>query len=186
MPTFFGNQKKPASEKSFMQNYGDHLKHVEHQANLTYYRFLSYQSYSKQFSLLGEQMRERIKIFQALYDGYDYADEILGATIVPILSVANTVVFTVAALWEGMQALSIRIGLARDDGDHHSRLAMSYLLGAGAFLLFSAVSLVKSAISLITRPLITMVHGFKPQDTERFYNEDGAYEEPEYPSLSYC
>ncbi|WP_133128818.1 hypothetical protein [Legionella nagasakiensis] len=177
MPTFFGGQKKPDPEKSFLQNYSDHLKYVEQQTNFTYDHFWTQKSYSKQFRLLAEQTRERLQIFQALYDGYDYLDEVFGVVIVPVLSVANAVVFTIAALWEGIQSLSIKLGLAKEDNENHNRLAMTYLIGSGALLLYSAISLVKSTISLITRPLMTLIHGFKPQDTVRFCNEEQAYEE---------
>lgn len=114
----------------------------------------------------------RLSIFEALRDGYDYFDEVVGATAIPALAGLACLGLAASAIWEGIQELAIKIGLQNNDHDKHLEKAAANLLLAGTAFVISIASFIKSAISLFTRPIVTSINGYKPQNINRFTIED--------------
>ena len=165
------SQKTPDPHKNFFQNYGDHFHYLKHDAVGIYEK---YGKSDRKLSLLTQEILARLTMFDALRDGYDYFDEVVGVTVIPFLSSAAAMCLGALALWEGAHALAIKAGMLTNDGGDHVSNAMAYLLAATTAYVISAVSYFKSMISLVTRPLVTACQGFQPQDKERFYDEDTA------------
>lgn len=169
------NPAKPKRHKSFFENYKDHVYHLYDNGRK------KIDENSKQDKRKGVEMLsvyletavdelltlKRLTMFDALRDGYDYFDEVVGATAVPLISVGLAV---------GSLALSLHqfglawINLLDDDADDEPHLEASFwaLMGVGISLLIGAASFIKSITSLITRPLVTAISGWKPQDEARF------------------
>lgn len=169
MPGFF---KRPDPDKNFFQNYYDHLNALARQtAELcTKYKELKTERQIEEF--MDKVISDRFLVLEPLRDGYDYMDEVLGATVLPVVALLGSVVAAVAAAWEGVHALAIHWGMADNDKVDHAANALNLCIASALALSLSVVSLLKSAISLISRPIATAEYGFAKQDTYRFYNED--------------
>ncbi|RUR13058.1 hypothetical protein [Legionella sp. km772] len=184
MPNFFSkrtfkNQPKPDPKKNFFQNYDDHLNSLFVKLYKTFpinnWEELQHLAISRPYSLLGQVSNEAIKhlyLFDALYDGYDYFDEVVGATALPALAGLASLGLTAAAIWEAIQALAIKFGFQQCDQEKHLDKATANLLLAGTAFVLSVASYIKSMISLFTRPLVTLINGFKPQNVDRFTIDD--------------
>ncbi|WP_133128090.1 hypothetical protein [Legionella nagasakiensis] len=178
MPNFFGRpfsakQKKPNDKKNFFQNYNDHLQYL--QVDLAEKLLAKHPrgSHDLLAALMDEILSlKHLTMFDGLRDGYDYFDEVMGASVVPLLGVGAMVGSVGLAIWEGIQALAIKMNLQENDYGQHGDKALTCLVVAGASLVLSAAIFLKSVIGLVTRPIVTAIQGWKPQDEERFYNED--------------
>ncbi len=175
----FKDHKKPDSKKNFFQNYDDHLNSLSQELAKTFpiadFSQLHSIAIDHPNALLNKVCNETLKhlyLFDALRDGYDYCDEVVGATAIPALAVLASVGLAAAALWEGIQALAIKMGLKKRDHHNHLEAAAANILLAGTAFVLSIVSFMKSVISLFTRPLVTLINGFKPQDINRFSIDD--------------
>lgn len=157
MSKFFAT-KTPNKKKNFFQNYYDHVSYLKVELEDLYKKL---HKTDNAFKLLFNEGLKRLSVFDALRDGHDYFDEVLGATVMPIMAAGASLALLGLAIWEFVQSNS------KSDS-----AALSLLVAAGAALLFSAAVFVKSAISLITRPIVTAIQGFKKPDGDRFYNED--------------
>lgn len=175
----FKNQRKPDPKKNFFQNYDDHLSSlfVKLYESLPINDFEDLQNtmLNTPSEFLGQVSNEAVKhlyLFDALRDGYDYFDEVVGATAIPLLTGLASLGLATAAIWEGMQALAIKLGLQQPDHERHLDKAAANILLAGVALVLSVATFMKSLISLVTRPLVTLIQGFKPQDVHRFTIDD--------------
>lgn len=174
-------QRKPDPKKNFFENYSDHLDMLEINfqkglKSLDYRSNFSDLMYTGFFSLLDPK---HLLILDALRDGHDYMDEFLGTTVVPIISLLASVASLGLAIYEGAQKLTIATGLQKDDHEDHGYHAVNYLAASGAALAVAVASFIKSLISLVSRPIVTMVQGWKPQDVNRFYNDSSLEAEVE-------
>ena len=172
MPSFFRGQRTPDSKKTFFQNYSDHLDYLQKKYEKRWNKLVEQESIGERFNFLSEQALKRISIFERLRDGYDYFDEVVGATAFPAISLVASIAGIGIALWEGIRALIIKIGLTNPDGEDHQANAGFALFTSTTAFLASIASFLKSVISLITRPIVTSIYGFETQDKERFINED--------------
>jgi hypothetical protein len=181
--TFFSqnHKHKPDPKKNFFQNYNDHLnslernfiKKIDTSKTGNYAEiFNSIKTKAKyhpgqllQFAT--QEILAPLYVFDKLRDGHDYFDEVSGATVVPLLSAAAFLGFTTRAIWEGIQKLAHSAKGKYYNGDE----GLSNLVLAGTALMISITSLIKSVISLVSRPLVTLLGGFQAQDTKRFYIE---------------
>lgn len=176
----FKNHKKPDPRKNFFQNYDDHINSIIGQLAQAFpirdFSDLQKIAIKNPTDLLNQACNETLKhlyLFDALRDGYDYCDELVGATALPALVGLASLGLAASAIWECMQALAIKLSLQRQDHDKHLDKAAANLLLAGTAFVFSVVSFMKSVISLFTRPLVTLINkGFKPQDVNRFTIDD--------------
>ncbi len=100
-------------------------------------------------------------------DMHDYADEVMGATMVPFVGAC----FGKACLF-GAGYLGVNSLLSDQNNNHQGRDALIMLGLAAASLTIAFASFVKSAISLIGRQISTCVNGWKPQDEVRFLDGD--------------
>lgn len=164
------NQKKPSNDKNFFQNYVDHLGYlaleIQKLSNAMPETFDE-----RQFNQLCKEALGRLNMFDALRDGHDYCDEIVGATVMPLAALSYSLQFSAVAIWEGSISLLSRYGIMDKDGKDHAHIALEGLVCAALALAFAVASFIKSAISLVSRPLVTAVQGFKPQDVDRFYDK---------------
>ena len=178
--TYFADaeRSKPDSGRSFFKNYYDHYKHTDEKLER-----LFGQSASEPFlSALIDELPNYIKVVDPLIDVYDYMDEIMGATIIPIaLGAIGPVVCILGSVYEIALGLATLTGLVKkneeDDEEKsgHIMNAIAYLGLAILAILAAAVSLLKSAVSLFTRPISTLIRGFKQNDDDRFY-DNSAYQ----------
>jgi hypothetical protein len=177
MPKFFDNlllenRKKPDPEKNFFQNYSDHLDYLQLQFEKIWERVSRTKNVNRQLNIISDEALKRLSIFERLRDGHDYMDEIIGATALPAMGMVVSIASLAVGLWEGIQALATSIGLAKKHGEDHRENAINALLLSATSLVLSIACFLKSAVSLITRPVITAVKGFAKQDIPRFHNEE--------------
>lgn len=167
---------KPDDYKTFFQNYAAHKKFIElkHSKMLDEYRL---KQGSEKLSFIVQQIAAHMTIFETLWDRYDYVDELLGATALPLLFTGFAIQQLGLAAWEGIQALAEQFNLKEKDGNEHSFQALGCLQASVASVLIAVFSLVKSTISLITRPLATLALdvGNPKAEQERFVTDQ---EEP--------
>lgn len=172
MPKLFENRKKPSPKKNFFQNYSDHLDYLQLEFKKVWEKLEATRSFEKQLDIISDEALKRLNIFERLRDGHDYMDEVIGATAIPAMGMVLSIASFAVAIWEGVQALAIHIGLAKKDSEDHKESAVNALLFSAASFVLSVASFLKSAVSLITRPIITAVKGFAEQDVDRFHNEE--------------
>ncbi|MCL9685480.1 hypothetical protein [Legionella maioricensis] len=172
MPRFFPGHKKPDRNKNFFQNYSDHLNYLQDKYAEAWEEFKNQATFDQKLDFIGEQALERLNLFEKLRDGHDYFDEVVGATALPALGLVISIATLGMALWEGIQALVIRTGIARGSIQEHQEGAKQDLLVSGVAFLGAIASFLKSAVSLITRPVITAIRGFEEQNIDRFITDD--------------
>lgn len=161
MPAIFIKQNKPNINKSFFQNYQDHVKYLGETAKT-----------ARKDADFNSILLARLKMFDPLYDGYDYFDELVGATAVPLVATIASIGLVIYSIKEILHALAIGINLVEDDNINHLEIASACTFAAIVIELLALAICLKSMISLITRPMVTAFQGFKPQETVRFHNED--------------
>ena len=168
MNFFKANHKKPSIDKNFFQNYSDHLDYIYSIFQEKSSEFNSLSSTPELLHFIKDTALERLKMFEQLRDAYDYTDEILGATALPALGMLASIATLACCVWETMKGIMISFGWRNDDYTSHSRKACEHLMLAVAAFTLACASFLKSAISLVTRPIVTAVQGFAPQNKERF------------------
>ena len=171
----FPSQPKPNPNKNFFQNYYDHV----HQLAKNYAK--NYEDKKEEFfatknqlEFLSNQALKHLSIFNALYDVYDYTDEIAGATVTHWLGTGIALVLAATVPWELAQALVININWAKDDREDHVQEALLSIVAAALLFLLTTAIFIRSVISLVTRPLVTVVCGYQQPKENRFYDESVA------------
>lgn len=172
MPEFFKKSKTPNPKKNFFQNYSDHLNYLEQEIKEAWEKMQKTKTLEEQLNLISDEALKRLNIFERLRDGHDYMDEVVGATALPAMGMILSIASLAATAWEGAHALAIHFNLAKKDGEDHKENAANLLLLSAASFVLSVASFLKSALSLITRPVITAVQGFAKQDIVRFHNDE--------------
>jgi hypothetical protein len=162
------SNKKPNEKQNFFQNYNDHLNHLKPKYNALMVQLKGLQTLKEKMAFINNEAPKHLSIFEKLRDGHDYCDEVMGATVVPAVMNALCFVELVKAIWEGAQALAIRVGLKKDDTIDHKNNAVTALVNAASYFLIAAISFFKSIASLVVRPFVTLVKGWEKKDTERF------------------
>ena|SRR3990167_1947241 len=161
-------RKKPSKNKNFFQNYADHIDYLNKVFHDKYDTYRTLNSDQKILNLIKDTALARLNIFEQLRDAHDYTDEIIGASVIPALSMIASIATLALSIWETTKSLMIYLRWRQDDYDNHLNNAGKFLMSAVAAFLLAAISFLKSAISLIIRPIITAIRGFAPQDKERF------------------
>jgi len=159
----------PNPRKNFVDNYGEHLEAVNVRTSQAEHDFWETESAYDRLVFIRRELAAHIHCSEVLYDGYDYADVLMGTTAVPLFSALDAVVASVFATWHGLNSLAVMAGCADDDEGKHADNALGYLMIAAGLLVFTLVGLVDSLISLLSRPLLTAIYGSKPQDCPRFH-----------------
>ncbi|KTD34368.1 hypothetical protein Lmor_1765 [Legionella moravica] len=168
----FVNQKTPDPKKNFFENYSDHLDFMIIHFQQKFNKLKNINDLDVALDYIGDEAIKRLKMFDPLRDGHDYFDEVVGATGLPALGIIASIASLGTAIWESAQALAIEMGIKRNDREDHLDIAAGYLILSAAAIIIAIASFVKSAISLITRPLVTALSGYAEQDEDRFHNED--------------
>jgi hypothetical protein len=168
----FPGHKKPDRNKNFFQNYSEHLNYLQNQYAKAWQEFQEQATFAQKLDFIGDQALKRLNMFEKLRDGHDYFDEVVGATALPALGLVVSIATISMALWEGIHVLAIHAHLIGGSKAEHQSEAQEDLLISGLSFLGAIASFLKSAISLITRPIITAVKGFEEQNTVRFITED--------------
>ncbi len=143
---------EPKADLSFFDNYISHCAALiaKHSNND------EHTSPTEDFTTLKDVCVAKLNFFTPLRDRYDFTDEVVGATLLPLAGVVVSAVSTVWALKELFHTLAITINLVNDDGDKHGEAAIVL----GAIALFAAVAslaaLIKCTLSLLTRPIATL------------------------------
>lgn len=173
MARFFTRQYTPNPKKNFFQNYSDHLKYLNEKFSRSWNKIVKAESVDEQLALIGHEAFKRLNLFERLRDRYDYMDEIVGATAIPAMSLVASVAALAIAVWQSAQELALITGLAEEhDRKGHLALAGDALFVSAAAFVFAAASFLKSAISLVTRPVVTALEGYEKQDIKRFYDNN--------------
>ncbi len=162
MPYFFN---KPDPNKNFVLNYVAHIK----------WKGSKIARISDDSMSISAEVLASINFLDPLRDGHDYMDEFIGVTIVPALCSIAAVALLLWSVWSGLYALATLLSLAEGNGRHDNTMSI-VLLGCAAAI-YAVVSTIESAIGLLTRPLITIVGGYKPQNTPRFCSDDKPYDD---------
>ena len=165
--------RKPNPKQNCLQNYWDHMNAIEHDAHKLWNETNS----SNWFKVLAREAWTGLNMSDALRDGHDYMDEAVGLVAGSTIYSAIATGLLCKALWETACGLAITIGLAKDDGQSHSGNIVKALCFALAAYVMSVVVYLKAAISLISRPLVTALVGWKPQDTNRFYDKEQRFDD---------
>lgn len=170
MRLFSGTQghKKPNPQKNLFQNYIDHLNYIEIEGAKIWKRL----DREGMLGVLIIESVKRVKIFEALRDGHDYFDEVLGVLVGSTLCTMAAIGFVAYAVWELATALLMKTGLIKNDNESHWNNAIKGILCAMTAFVMSMVIHLKSMISLVSRPLITLFTGFTKQNVDRFYNNE--------------
>lgn len=162
---FFSQHKRPNAELNFFQNYHNHLKAIDHHIAK------EIDDVEKDQKDLSAAILGHINVFDSLRDGYDYFDECLGATVVPLSLLLISLALEGVAVWQLIQSIGIKVGLIDGDaGDALETAGFCAFMGAGVFVM-AALQFIKSAVSMITRPIATVINGPKAQDVNRFQDE---------------
>ena len=169
---FFVNQKTPDPKKNFFENYSDHLDFLIMHFEQKFNKLRNFEDIGTALEYIGDEAIKRLKLFDQLRDGHDFFDEVVGATALPALGIIASIASLGTAIWESAQALAIKAGIARNDHEDHMDVAAGYLILSAASIILAIASFLKSAISIITRPIVTALTGFAEQDEDRFHNED--------------
>ena len=177
MTTFFTNTKKPSKDKTCFGNYLDHVNYVAHATEDKINRLADLFRHNDEsfFDGILQEVSSHMNMFVSLKDGHDYMDEIMGATVLPVASVGVAIVATGYAFSCLCAVALTACGVLERDNykyQENKDKALILLITALALAIVSLVSFVKSALSLVTRPVVTAFQGWAPQDVERFRNED--------------
>ena len=178
--SFFKNEgyinfKTPNAKKNFFQNYADHLNYlIEVQLLDKLNKINEAQNFTQMLAVFNdEELMKHISIFDKLRDGYDYMDEVGGVFVAPVIATAASLAALGLAIYEGFYALAIRCNLLEDDGEAHGQWAGKYLFCSVTCFALSMANALKSAISLVTRPLVTLFSAqASKQDEYRFRDEN--------------
>lgn len=160
--TFFSKKKHPQKNKTFFQNYADHVRLMEEEGREKINTVTNFQNLGEAVNYLTNDALSRLKIFDSLRDGHDYFDEVIGATALPLagglasLGLVTLGVLDLANKYLGSQT-----------SQQESKALTYFMLATAAFVL-SVACFIKSAISLLSRPLATGINGFQEQDVNRF------------------
>lgn len=169
---FFNKHSSPDSKLSFFQNYSHHLNYID---NKLLKEFKKLGAVRNQGNITTDTAKElalgHLQAFDALRDGYDYMDDVLGATAGTAAGLLLSFAGAIYGLYEGLQALAIKVGFMDNDNEDHSENATAFFAVSGITLLATTALFINSAVSLITRPVVTAFQGWKPQDTDRFIDE---------------
>lgn len=162
-------QRKPNPNNIFFQNYSAHLDYIQEETKTILNTINSKESLNEALAVLAEEIGKRLYVFEGLRDGHDYTDEILGATVLPILGMVTSIATLALAAWSGMKDLAMRACFMENDANYH---ASQMLLLSGMAFIVAVSSFLKSVFSLFTRPIATGIKGWEPQDTDRFIYEN--------------
>ena len=161
-------KQKPEDDLNFFVNYWNHCHAVKdkHQELL---KDVEVSTFLKTATSIAAT---KLNFFSQLRDGYDYLDEILGVIVIPVVCVGMATIALLTTTLNVMHMLAITMNIANANKEINPGLeALDYLILSIAFPLIAVASLVKCAISMITRPLITLVQGvqaFDDEDENRF------------------
>lgn len=170
MRLFSGTQghKKPNPKQNCFQNYMDHLNYKEEHAH----RLWKEVNGDNWFRVLGSELLDRANWFSPLRDGHDFADDVLGAFVGVTAYNYATMGFLALSVWEAACGLAMTVGLVKDDGKDHGGNALKALAFAAAAYVMSISVFMISVLSLIIRPLVTAVVSNKPQNVDRFFDNE--------------
>lgn len=186
MSKFTGN-KKPSLKKNFFENYEDHLKFLKRENIYKYTdpnrtaqitdRLESLEGIFEALDLTlmslkvsKKDFKSHLKMFDGLRDAHDYCDELMGATVLTAASIALAIAFACKALFEVVEPiLQSKKKSSYNDAEFGPG---AYAFVALATLIFAVGAFLKSVVSLITRPVVTLFQGYKPQDEARFYSDN--------------
>ena len=178
----------PNANLSFFENYQNHVTALfDDYTNANKVR-----SDAAQAVFLNDKLYGYFKAFDSLYDVYDFTDEVVGATIVPLALSAVSILALGGAVFEAMHQVAIELGIVENDiptgvmdalGDlmkgrtdrfenlvngnpSHGENAFGLLIIALLAAALAIVSFVKSAVSIITRPIATALDEFGPDEAQ--------------------
>lgn len=164
---------KPDVNKTFAQNYYDHLSFFYKPENGT--NILNPKEDGEVLLNIPIPLKPivrpfgRLNVNKALQDRYDYVDEIIGATIAPIACVLASIYFlakAVANLWTFVLINNLSKNQITE------KMYFRATLGNFCYALFALgmaiYCLVKSIASLIIRPLLTLISGYNLSGENRF------------------
>jgi hypothetical protein len=152
----------PDAGKSFVENYYDHLSFFYKSRNGTNIPSPVEGGVLQMPIPLKPIVRPfgRFNVHKALHDRYDYADEIIGATIAPVACV-------LAAGYLFTKAVVSLLTFASFTDQSFLEATLGNFCQAIIALCMAAYIFVKSVASLLIRPLITL-GGYDTSDEDRF------------------
>jgi hypothetical protein len=169
MPSFYS---KPSSQKNAVRNYSDHLDALGQKFMDKYANLYMQGKYGKIFDLISEEALDHLNMFEAIKDGHDLTDELLlGTMAIPAMSTVASLALVGNAIYEASMALYRLFKPNKYDREDHLSNAVEALALAGLVFSIGVASFLTSAISLITRPIATLINGYAKQTGDRFLRE---------------
>lgn len=173
MIAFFTAQNKPNKSKNSLQNYFDHLDSVLYKAITQFDSICACVSPAQAKEALHQfidlMFTSHIQIFDPLRDRYDYFDEVLGACLANVAANLFFQALYWAMLAEMMftlaKIIAFRLGYI---SEWEGKEPAWHLLLLGSTVMALEIIYLKSMLSLITRPIATLINGWQDQDIPRF------------------
>lgn len=185
----------PNANLGFFENYQQHVNALLNDYSNTN----KVRTEEEHKNYLADKCSTYFKAFDPLYDEYDFADEVAGATIVPLTLSAVSIICLVAGIWESIHQVAIDLGIVENNipdgvmdlmGDllkgrtdrlvnlangasTHGENAFALILIALISAILAIVSFVKSAVSIITRPIVTALDECGPDEATFDRFDDG-------------
>lgn len=160
---------KPDPKKNFFQNYSDHIDYLMSQLQEVGTAINNAQSMTEALNIINDEATKRMNMMESLRDGYDYMDEFVGATAIPTMGLIASLAMLGLAVWEGAQTLAARV--RREETTEHTNTAVENLFFSALLFTASIATLLKSIVSMVSRPVVTAIKGFAEQNTPRFERE---------------
>lgn len=187
---FFPDHKTADKKKSFLSNYVDHVKYKTEEFTGVARRIMQSDNVADITEGLAQELAKRWRLDEALYDKYDYADEIVGATLLPVVAATSSLAALLAAAFWGVRALASMAlykiielkNLCREHKsdtssvseavEHHKNEARQYAVLAAVGLIITLFVAIKSWLSLLSRPAVTLWNGWQEPQEDRFHSDD--------------
>jgi hypothetical protein len=106
----------------------------------------------------------RFRMFAPLENGHDYLETLKGATYRPVELLIKGLWSIAMAFREMALGLAIMFRIKSDDGNSHFSGVLWGLWFGFTLINASIISLISSIIELVTRPIVTLFTGFKPEE----------------------
>lgn len=167
------NYCTPNPKKNFIKNYNDHLNYlIEVKLAEKIKAFDEAETFSQLLQLLNDdELLNHCLVFDKLRDGHDYLDEVGGVLVAPFLGLGASALSLGLAIYEMGVALGIQSHVIDNDDEAHGFNGGKYLWATVASLALSLACAVKSALSLITRPVVSLVAEQELEVEPRFRDE---------------
>lgn len=162
---------KQIKESHFYKNYSAHQNRMNISTEGLYREFLENdQFYNHQ---LMKNCLKKISFFRPMINRYDYLDEFYDAFYFPLKALKDLVIELLLVIVDlSMTLLNMSIGNDAEEDQVDLEDALNHLVDVFKIFAFTSFVFVNSAISIITRPVLTLAMGFASKGDPRYAFDD--------------